>query len=298
MAALDDSPRPGKQPEIAVEARTWLVSPKVLLLDEPTEGMQPSIILELARTLKRICDERAEHRRLGTGAVSRSISPTGSWSWKAATSCMRTCAPTSIRKRSLAISLYERQTASQQSKGKTWLETPIKVDLSQSSYGNDMIHNRWHPDIPMGATVKPGQDFIIECYGWTGGFIKNDESAADVRDIELSIAHFLSGPGGSRVPNRAICWSSTFSISACSHNSRGFNGFFSKKNGGASWLSISRRCGSRSGTSAACSPVPGMSRAWTSPVWSRLTDDVAHIAGNDHSDEPAAALPQQVRVMW
>jgi formamidase len=83
-------------------------------------------------------------------------------------------------------------------------ETLIKVDLSQSAYENDMIHNRWHPDIPMVATVKPGQDFIIECYDWTGGFIKNDNSAVDVRDIDLSIVHFLSG----------------------------FNGFFSKKNGG------------------------------------------------------------------
>ena len=53
-------------------------------------------------------------------------------------------------------------------------ETLIKVDLSASAYENDMIHNRWHPDIPMVATVKPGQDFIIECYDWTGGFIKND----------------------------------------------------------------------------------------------------------------------------
>ncbi|MGB1203286.1 MAG: ABC transporter ATP-binding protein, partial [Alloalcanivorax venustensis] len=32
--------------------------PKVLLLDEPTEGIQPSIIQEMARTLKRIRDER------------------------------------------------------------------------------------------------------------------------------------------------------------------------------------------------------------------------------------------------
>jgi urea transport system ATP-binding protein len=30
----------------------------VLLLDEPTEGIQPSIIKEMARTLKRIRDER------------------------------------------------------------------------------------------------------------------------------------------------------------------------------------------------------------------------------------------------
>src|SRR5580704_15937978 len=32
--------------------------PKVLLLDEPTEGIQPSIIKEMARTLKRIRDEK------------------------------------------------------------------------------------------------------------------------------------------------------------------------------------------------------------------------------------------------
>jgi len=35
-------------------------------------------------------------------------------------------------------------------------ETLIKVDLSKSAYDNDMIHNRWHPDIPIVAWVKPG----------------------------------------------------------------------------------------------------------------------------------------------
>lgn len=48
-------------------------------------------------------------------------------------------------------------------------DTLIKIDLDKSPYENDMIHNRWHPDIPMVATVKPGDDFIIECYDWTGG---------------------------------------------------------------------------------------------------------------------------------
>ena len=75
-------------------------------------------------------------------------------------------------------------------------ETLIKVDLTQSAYDNDMVHNRWHPDIPMVATVKPGDDFIVETYDWTGGFIKNNDSADDVRDIDLSIVHFLSGPIG------------------------------------------------------------------------------------------------------
>ena len=75
-------------------------------------------------------------------------------------------------------------------------ETLIKVDLTQSAYDNDMIHNRWHPDVPMVAWVNPGDDFIVETYDWTGGFIKNNDSADDVRDIDLSIVHFLSGPIG------------------------------------------------------------------------------------------------------
>ncbi len=112
-------------------------------------------------------------------------------------------------------------------------ETLIKVDLSQSAYENDMIHNRWHPDIPMVATVKPGQDFIIECYDWTGGFIKNDNDAADVRDIDLSIVHFLSGPVGVEGAEPGDLLVVDFlDIGAFPHNAWGFNGFFSKKNGG------------------------------------------------------------------
>ncbi|WP_291624645.1 acetamidase/formamidase family protein, partial [Bradyrhizobium sp.] len=48
-------------------------------------------------------------------------------------------------------------------------ETLIKVDLTKSAYENDMVHNRWHPDIPIVAWVNPGDDFIIETYDWTGG---------------------------------------------------------------------------------------------------------------------------------
>jgi len=70
-------------------------------------------------------------------------------------------------------------------------ETIIKIDLNESPYDNENIHNRWHPDIPMVATVKPGDDFIVECYDWTGGQIKNDDSAEDVRRINPNSSHEL-----------------------------------------------------------------------------------------------------------
>ncbi len=55
-------------------------------------------------------------------------------------------------------------------------------------------HNRWHPDVPAAATVKPGSEFRIECKEWTDGQIGNNDSANDVRDVELSVCHMLSGP--------------------------------------------------------------------------------------------------------
>lgn len=72
----------------------------------------------------------------------------------------------------------------------------VKVDLNESPYDNENIHNRWHPDIPMITYVKPGDDFILECFDWTGGQIKNDDDASDVRDVDLTQVHFLSGPIG------------------------------------------------------------------------------------------------------
>jgi urea transport system ATP-binding protein len=47
----------GQQQQLAI-ARALASQPKVLLLDEPTEGIQPTIIREIGRTLKRIRDEK------------------------------------------------------------------------------------------------------------------------------------------------------------------------------------------------------------------------------------------------
>ncbi|SEG81314.1 formamidase [Marinobacterium lutimaris] len=112
-------------------------------------------------------------------------------------------------------------------------DTIIKIDLSKSAYEHDNVHNRWHPDIPMVATVKPGDDFIVECFDWTGGQIKNDDDASDVRDVDLTQVHFLSGPIAVEGAEPGdLLEVDILDIGAFDEMQWGFNGFFSKKNGG------------------------------------------------------------------
>ena len=43
------------------------------------------------------------------------------------------------------------------------MKTLIKVDLGRKPEEQDVLHNRWHPDIQMVAMVEPGDEFRVEC---------------------------------------------------------------------------------------------------------------------------------------
>jgi formamidase len=74
-------------------------------------------------------------------------------------------------------------------------EPLFKVELGKSMADQEVPgHNRWHPDIPPAAATDPGTDFRIECLDWTNGQVGNNDSANDIRDMDLDQNHVLSGP--------------------------------------------------------------------------------------------------------
>ena len=57
------------------------------------------------------------------------------------------------------------------------------------------LHNRWHPDIPPVADVTEGEFFRIEMVDWSGGRVKDDNSADDMKSMDFTIVslYFSSG---------------------------------------------------------------------------------------------------------
>ena len=49
-------------------------------------------------------------------------------------------------------------------------------------------------EVPTCGKIQDGETVRIECLDWTGGQIKNNDSADDVLNIDLSKIHYLSGP--------------------------------------------------------------------------------------------------------
>jgi len=110
----------------------------------------------------------------------------------------------------------------------------IPVDVNKSPEEQPVpLHNRWHPDIPAVKTVNPGDIFRVECLDWTGGQIKNDDSANDVRDVDLTRVHYLSGPiavKGAEPGDLLVV--DILNIGPLPDSEWGFTGIFAKSNGG------------------------------------------------------------------
>lgn len=113
-------------------------------------------------------------------------------------------------------------------------KTVFKIDLSKKPEQQTIkTHNRWHPDLPMVEMFKPGDEFRVECYDWTGGQIGNNDSANDVRDVDLTKVHYLSGPFGVEGAEPGdLMVVDILDIGPIEGSEWGFNGLFDKQNGG------------------------------------------------------------------
>lgn len=113
--------------------------------------------------------------------------------------------------------------------------TMFKLDLSKPM--EEQLHpghNRWHPDIPAAFSVEPGTVFTMEVQDWTDGQIKNNDSANDIRDVNLARVHVLSGPvyvNGVEPGDLLVV--DILDIGAFQEYEWGFNGIFAKENGGS-----------------------------------------------------------------
>lgn len=113
-------------------------------------------------------------------------------------------------------------------------KTLFKVDLTKPMNEQELPgHNRWHPDIPAVVSVNPGDVFRIECKDWTDGQIKNNDSPDDVKDVDLTVVHVLSGPiwvNGAQPGDILVV--DLLDIGALQGDEWGFTGIFAKENGG------------------------------------------------------------------
>jgi formamidase len=113
-------------------------------------------------------------------------------------------------------------------------KTAFSINLKKTPESADIkTMNRWHPNIPMVEMYKPGDWFRVECFDWTGGQIKPDDSANDVRDVDLSKVHYLSGPFGVQgAESGDLLVVDLLDIGYLPDSPWGFTGIFAKENGG------------------------------------------------------------------
>ncbi|HEX3850245.1 MAG TPA: formamidase [Polyangiaceae bacterium] len=143
------------------------------------------------------------------------------------------------------------------------MDTLIKVDLSAPATDHDVIHNRWHPDIPIVSWVDPGAQFRVECIDWTGGQIKNDDSAMDVKIVDLSKVHYLSGPIGVKGAEPGdLLVVDILDVGVLPDYQWGFTGIFAKENGGGfltnQYPEARKACWNFSGIYANSRHIPGV----------------------------------------
>ncbi|KAL8729688.1 MAG: hypothetical protein Q9181_004909 [Wetmoreana brouardii] len=90
-----------------------------------------------------------------------------------------------------------------------------------------------HVPVPFIGTIKNGEVVKIECVDWTGGQIGNNDSADDVKNVDLTKVHYLSGPFEVETAEPGdVLIVEIQDVQPFQDQPWGFTGVFDKSNGG------------------------------------------------------------------
>ncbi|KAK7937680.1 formamidase [Apiospora aurea] len=119
--------------------------------------------------------------------------------------------------------------------GKTGIRTAAKVSFDIPASEQKVLHTHavFLLTVPSVETIKDGETVKIECVDWTGGQIGNNDSADDVRDVDLTKIHYLTGPFDveGAAPGDLLLVE-IMDVQPFEDQPWGFTGVFAKDNGG------------------------------------------------------------------
>lgn len=89
------------------------------------------------------------------------------------------------------------------------------------------------PTVPSIGTIKDNEVVKIECVDWTGGQIKNNDSADDMKNCDLTKIHYLTGPFDIEGAEPGdVLLVEIQDVQPMQEQPWGFTGVFDKSNGG------------------------------------------------------------------
>ncbi|KAL8928495.1 MAG: hypothetical protein Q9208_001729 [Pyrenodesmia sp. 3 TL-2023] len=110
------------------------------------------------------------------------------------------------------------------------IRTALKVDLKKPAAEQPGLHVR---RVPFNGTIKNGEVVKIECVDWTGGQIGNNDSADDMKNVDLTKIHYLSGPFEVETAEPGdVLIVEIQDVQPFQEQPWGFTGVFDKNNGG------------------------------------------------------------------
>jgi formamidase len=87
--------------------------------------------------------------------------------------------------------------------------------------------------VPSYGTIANNEVVKIECLDWTGGQIKNNDSADDIKNVDLTQIHYLSGPFDIETAEPGdVLLVEIQDVQPFEDQPWGFTGVFARENGG------------------------------------------------------------------